>query len=216
MCIRDRLIPSGWIAVLFGLSPIITGLLSTLIEPEQNITRLQLLGTAFGITGLSFIFMSGLKFDQQSLTGLGIILIAVFVTSSSSVWIRQLSKHQTIAGLATTTGGLVVATPLFIITALVNEDVRHIAFSNRALSSIVYLGIIGSGFGFTLYYFLLKQVSATRVALITLVTPVTGLLVGHWFNSEPLIGQIWLGTACICLGLICYEYKPNFGLRALQ
>jgi len=209
-------IPSGWIAVLFGLSPIITGLLSALIEPEQAITRLKLLGTLLGITGLSFIFITGLTFDQQSLVGLGVIVMAVFVTSASSVWIRQLSKHQTIPGLAITTGGLVLATPLFIITAFISGDIHNIAFSNLALSSIVYLGIVGSGFGFTLYYFLLKNISAARVALITLVTPVTGLLVGHWLNNEPLIGQIWLGTACICLGLICYEYKPKLGLRGLQ
>ena len=47
---------------------------------------------------------------------------------------------------------------------------------DRARFSITYLALFGSVLGFFWYYFLLARVSAVKVNLITLVTPVTALL----------------------------------------
>ena len=43
----------------------------------------------------------------------------------------------------------------------------------RAGAAIVYLGVLGSVVGFTLYYYVIKHLDAGRVALIMLVTPVS-------------------------------------------
>jgi drug/metabolite transporter (DMT)-like permease len=76
----------------------------------------------------------------------------------------------------------------------------------RAAVSIVYLGIIGSVFGFALYYYVLQHVETTRVALITLITPVIAMLLGHGFNGEPLQAEAWVGTTAILSGLLLFEY----------
>jgi len=51
----------------------------------------------------------------------------------------------------------------------------------------------------------LKHVEATKVALISLVTPVTSLLLGHLFNNEALTLNIMLGAALIIAGLAVFE-----------
>jgi len=83
------------------------------------------------------------------------------------------------------------------------------------MTAIFYLGLIGTGVGFTLYYYLLKRVSASRIALITLVTPITALTVGSWFNNEVLVPEVWMGASLVCAGLLLYEFKPKLGLRKL-
>jgi len=46
--------------------------------------------------------------------------------------------------------------------------------------AIVYLAVFGSALGFVLYYYVLRNVQATRVTFITLITPVIALILGQW------------------------------------
>jgi drug/metabolite transporter (DMT)-like permease len=47
---------------------------------------------------------------------------------------------------------------------------------------------------------------AGRIALITLITPVMALLLGHGLNDEAVLPQVWLGTASIVLGLCLHHW----------
>lgn len=208
-------IPSGWIAVLFGLSPIMTGLISTIVEPETRLTPSALFGIALGFGGLYLVFSAGLNVEHASLLGVTLSLIATLIASITSVVIRQMVKPLTISGMQITTGSLLIAMPLFAIAAWFSQPSISVELSPRALWSTIYLGLIGTGVGFSLYYFLLKHVTANRVSMITLVTPITALMLGSWIDHEPLVGRVWLGAALVCIGLLIYEFKPKLGLRKL-
>jgi drug/metabolite transporter (DMT)-like permease len=84
----------------------------------------------------------------------------------------------------------------------------------RAGAAIVYLGVFGSVVGFTLYYYVIKHLDAGRVALITLVTPVTALLLGQTLNAEVIPARGWVGIALIGMGLLLYEWQALAGLRS--
>ncbi len=79
------------------------------------------------------------------------------------------------------------------------------------IAAIVYLGIIGSVLGFALYYYVLKHVDTTRVALITVITPVIALLLGHLLNGEAIQVEALIGTAAILSGLLLFEYWQKAG-----
>ena len=208
-------IPSGWISILFGLSPLLTGIFSIFVEPNMKPLWQRLGGASFGLLGLYLVFRAGQNLDEVSISGIITILIGVVISSVSAVVIRQQSKGGGYTGVQITTGGLIVAIPLFALSALIFEPALDINFSNRQWLSIFYLGFVGTGIGFTLYYFLLQHVSADKVALITLVTPIFALLIGSVFNNEPVLSQIWLGAFSVIAGLIIYEYRPRLGLRKI-
>ncbi len=81
------------------------------------------------------------------------------------------------------------------------------------LAAIVYLGVFGSVIGFALYYYVIKHLETSKVALITLVTPVIALLLGHWLNGEEIGLRLWLGTGLILLGLSVHQWEMLAGLR---
>jgi len=205
--VAAQYIPSGWIAVVFGLSPLLTGVFSIFVEPEDRLTLSRILGLLLGLGGLYLVFSASLTFDTNSLKGILLVLVAVIVTSISSVAIRHLAKTMDIQGMQITTGGLVVA--------WLAQAGSTINFSTSESFSILYLGMVGTGIGFTLYYYLLKKVSASRVAMVALITPITALAVGSWLNNEPTIPIVWIGAALVCAGLLLYEFKPKFGMRKL-
>jgi len=208
-------IPSGWVAVLFGLSPLTTGLFSAIVEPETKLTPSRGLGLLLGLGGLYLVFSAGLNFADASTGGVILTLVAVLLSSASSVITRQLVKDLDLPGMQITTGSLIVAIPFFIIAVLLLEPELNFNFTEKAWKAIFYLGLIGTGVGFTLYYYLLKHVTASRISLITLVTPISALSVGSWLNNEPLVPEVWMGASLVCVGLLLYEFKPKLGLGKL-
>jgi len=59
-------------------------------------------------------------------------------------------------------------------------------------------------------------VDATRTALITLITPVTSLGLGHFLNGEPLTLQILAGAGLVVLGLLVHEYGHRLSGRLMR
>ncbi len=202
-----QFIPSGWISVLFGLSPIVTALAASLLLGERNLRAAKLAGMLLGLAGLAVIFGSGATLSPQAALGIAAVLAAVVAQCGSAIWVKRIDAG--VPALASTAGAILVATFLLETTWIVLDVHLPQQVSPRALWAIVYLGIGGSVFGFTLYYYLLKHSEATRVALITLITPVSALLLGHLLNDEPLTLGILLGTAVILFGLLLFQFGPE-------
>lgn len=203
-----QFIPSGWISVMFGLSPIVTGLMARLWLGEQGLTPPRVLALLVALAGLGLIFDVGLQAGGQTLLGIAGILFSVVCHAASAVWIKRLDAR--LHGLSVTAGGLVVAAPLFLLSWFLQGESWPAAVDSRALGSILYLGVVGSVLGFALYYYVLRHVETTRVALITLMTPVIALLAGQWLNGEVIDDQVWLGAALIMLGLAGFELGGRF------
>ncbi len=199
-----RFIPSGLISVVFGLSPIITGLFAWAWLHEESVSPLKLIGMLLGLAGLSAIFGGTLQLGAQAHWGIAAVLIAVTLQAWGLVAIKRLKTS--IPAAAQTAGALSITVPLSGLSLLVLGE-WPTEVPTRAMLATLYLGVFGSVMGFTLYYYLIKHLDTGRVALVTLITPVTALLLGMVLNGERLTPNIAVGTAMILLGLALYEWK---------
>jgi drug/metabolite transporter (DMT)-like permease len=199
-------IPSGLISVIFGLSPLVTGVFAALWLSERTLTPLRLAGLGLALGGLWLIFGQPWPGDGRATLGTAAVVAGMTVQALGLVWIKRLNVRA--SSLAITTGSLGVATPLFVLAWLVADAAQLLPdISPRAGMAIVYLGVFGSVVGFTLYYYVIKHLDAGRVALITLVTPVTALLLGQTLNAEFIPARGWAGIALIGAGLLMYEWQ---------
>ncbi|MFA7388116.1 MAG: EamA family transporter, partial [Thiohalobacteraceae bacterium] len=57
-----------------------------------------------------------------------------------------------------------------------------------------------------LFYYVLKRVAASRIALTTLVTPVLALWLGQLLNEETIDAHLWTGAALILGGLAAHQW----------
>lgn len=202
---------SGLIAVVFGLSPLITSVFAALLPGEQSLRVRHLAGMLLGFAGLAAIFVSGDGIGgEHALAGLAALLLAVTIQSTSLVWIKRIGADS--PPLAITTGTLLVSLPLFALTWWLVDGQVPATLPPRAEAAIVYLGVFGSVLGFALYYYLIKHHDASRVALVTLVTPVTALALGSVVNGEEVALRVWFGAALIVGGLALHQWES---VRAL-
>ncbi|MBI5462598.1 MAG: DMT family transporter, partial [Gammaproteobacteria bacterium] len=111
-------------------------------------------------------------------------------------------------------GGLAVAAPFYLLTWWLSDAAWPQAVPLRALGSILYLGVVGSVIGFVLFYYVLKQLEASTIALITLVTPVLSLMLGAWLAGEHVSPRVWFASAVILSGLAMHQWADRWFARA--
>ena len=206
----SQYIPSGLISVIFGLTPIVTGVIATIWLQERSLTASKLTGIFMGIVGLFIIFGSGVKLSDGAVYGIAAFLLAVILHSVSAVWVKSINAR--LPALEVTNGGLLIAAPLYLVTWLLFSDGWPQDISSRTAISISYLAVFGSVLGFIMYFYVLKHIDASRVALVTLLTPVLALLLGQGLNNETINPAVWLGTLCILVGMSVYQWGARLVL----
>ena len=68
-------------------------------------------------------------------------------------------------------------------------------------AAIAWLGMLGAGLSYLLFYNLLHQIGPTRVATVTYTIPVVGVTLGVVFLDEALTWRLVAGTILIVSGV---------------
>jgi drug/metabolite transporter (DMT)-like permease len=199
-------IPSGLISVVFGLTPPLTGVMAWLLLGERVFTLPRVFGMSLGLIGLGLIFGVDLTHGGSAWMGIVAAVCSVMLYSFSTVWVKSLDAQ--VSALELTAGGLVIANILYLLTWWLSGGSIPESLPLRSMGSIVYLGIFGSVFGFVMFYYALSRVQASTMALLTLITPVLALFLGHVLNAESVEPIALLGSGMILLGLVLYQGGP--------
>ena len=201
----SRLIPSGWISVIFGLTPFITALMASWILKEKSLSPGKIFSYLLGTGGLALMFSSAMEFSQQAITGMLGVLLAASLHAASAVWVKKINAH--LPAMKQVAGGLLFAMPLYLLSWYLLEDARlptHISW--QAAAAIVYLGVVATTFGFAMYYYVLTHLPATNVAFITILSPVMALYLGHSVNHEIITKKVMMGTGLILSALLLHQF----------
>jgi len=70
-----QFIPSGLISILFGLSPVVTGVMAAFGWGERLVTPFRLAGLGLGLAGLSVVFAHGLDAGSGATLGIAGVLL---------------------------------------------------------------------------------------------------------------------------------------------
>jgi drug/metabolite transporter (DMT)-like permease len=193
-------IPSGWISVVFGLTPLLTAPLAAAFLGEKSLTIARIASYLLGLAGLVLMFHSALNFSPAAVLGIGAVLLAALLQAISSVWVKRV--HANVPAFALVTGSLLIAVPAHWLTWAMVDGVWPSSIPPVSLLSIAYLGVVATTFGFTMYFYVLRHLSAGKVALITLIVPPMSLYLGFLVNHEALHESVIGGTALIMAALL--------------
>lgn len=198
-------IPSGWVSMIFGITPIITGLFAMKLLGERGLNLFRLIAIALSMLGLYIMLDTGLQYNSNTYLGIIGVLASALFYSLSMVLVKKINAD--IDTYATVAGTMLVACSMLTLVWIVFGTSVPTDIPIRAGLSIFYLALIGSVLGFLLFYYVLKRVEAMRVSLITLVTPIFALLIGNVINNEPLSWNIIFSCFLILSGLLFFEFE---------
>jgi drug/metabolite transporter (DMT)-like permease len=210
----SQFISSGLLSVLFGMTPLLTGLFAAWLLNEHSLGFSKILGIVLGIAGLAIIFQENLGQNNNAILGIAAVLFATTLHALSTVLVKKFGTE--LGGFQLNTGSLLISSLLLVTTWLLSGSGIPGEITLKAGSAIVYLGIFGSVIGFTLYYYALRNMDASRISLIPLITPVIALLLGYGLNNEKIAASIWIGTALILSGLMSHQWGNRFRRLLIQ
>lgn len=203
---------SGLMSLVFGLSPILSGLLGQKLLSESKFSRTKKLALTVALLGLFVVCFDSISLSQQSFVGIVFILLGVFFFSLSGVLVKSVVIE--IHPLATTVGALLFSVPLFAVAwLLLDGTIPYQTWQARSIWAILYLGIFGSLVGFLAYFFILQKLRASTVALITMMTPIFALYLGAVLNNEVVSMNLVFGALLVMCGLALYQWGPKVKLK---
>ncbi|TWX55732.1 DMT family transporter [Colwellia hornerae] len=198
-------ISSGLMSLMFGLAPILSGVLSKRILAESAFSPARKIALAVAICGLAMVCFDKISLKDDAYIGIVAVLIAVSFFSFSGVLVK--SVDVAINPMATTVGSLLFSIPLFtLVWFIFDGNIPYELWSNKSILSVVYLGVIGSLVGFIAYFYVLQRLKASTVALITMITPVIAISLGLVLNNETVNTNLIVGGLAIIAGLAIYQW----------
>lgn len=201
--IASRHVPSGLISIMFGLAPILSAVLGQWLLDEPRLRAHRWIACLLALAGLAVIFTDEVALGPDSLIGLLLLLLAVTLFSLSGVLVKRSGAQ--VHPLAHTVGALLWSLPGFALTWwLLGAAPLQLDPGSRSFWAILYLALFGSLLGFVCYFHVLRHLPPSTVALVTLVTPVFALMLGHWLNDEPLTAGLWQGCLLVVSGLALF------------
>lgn len=210
--LATQYLSSGMIALMFGLAPIMAGLIGQ-FGFGLHLHRLQWLGMFIAVMGLAIICLSGGNQHVQPI-GIGLMLLSVFSYALSIFWVKHVNAE--IEPVAQATGSILVSTIIAVcLLPFIWSYAPTELPSLKSILALTYTVIMASLIAMFCYFKLVRNIKATTLSLTTVMTPMIALLIGAWLNQEKLSLFVMLGAAILLFGLFIYFYKDLKASREL-
>lgn len=196
---------SGLMALIFGFSPLIAGLIGHVILKTHQLVWLQWSGMAVAIAGLSFVFLDSAD-SKVNPWGVVLMLISMVSYISSIFWVKQINAP--LSPMSQATGSLLLsAAGSLLLIPFIWQHMPTQLPGTQALIGFVFTMIMSSIVAMLCYFWLIRRLNASTVSLSNLMTPVIALVLGATLNHEIISSHAFAGIAVVMFGIIMYFWK---------
>jgi drug/metabolite transporter (DMT)-like permease len=197
----EQRINSGLAAVLQAMIPVFGLIFAHYYLPSERVTARKLVGVAIGVAGVGLIFYDQMKIEgTAAMQGSLALILSSICVAYTNVFIKARCQHIDSSVIAAGQMGWGVI-PLLTVASVWEGNPFDHHWSRWSILSLAYLVLIGSVLAFLLYFWLVTKIEITKTMLISLVTPVTALLLGWMALDERLSWRIAVGSSAILVGI---------------
>jgi drug/metabolite transporter (DMT)-like permease len=208
---------SGLASILNATTPLFTVLAGHFLSAEDRMTPLRLTGAVCGLFGVAIMI------GPQLVDGLGgsvpaelAILGAAVSYAFASLFGRRF-RRLGIDPIVTATGQVTASSLVLIPLALVVDRPWTLPTPGLAtFAAIAAIASLSTALAYILYFRILAGAGATNVVLVTLLAPVSSILLGAVFLNEHLEFRHFVGLAAIGLGLACIDGRLLRAFRIVK
>jgi drug/metabolite transporter (DMT)-like permease len=196
----ETVLSSGLTAVLWAVYPLFLGVVSLLLLPGERLGGRQWLGLLVGFFGIAGLFWTDLRQAGPEHVHAGaVLLLSPLVVAVANAYLRP--RAAGVSAVLLNRDGLLVGAVLLTLLALVCEHDARPRWTGAALFSVGYLAAAGTCLAFSVYFWTLRHLRASTVALTSYVTPLIALLLGGLLGGERYSLGTALGTGVVLAGV---------------
>jgi drug/metabolite transporter (DMT)-like permease len=195
-------IESGLAGILTAAAPIFSVIVAGVWLKDEPVTRPKLLGAVLGLIGVAVLI------GPNALAGLDVNLLAQVAVLGAAlsyafagVYARRFTRMN-VDPIVAAAGQLLMSSFIMILLVFTfDSPAELIESSAKVWTAVIVMAIFSTALAYILYFRLLATAGATNAILVTLLIPVTAILLGAIFLDERLQWLHFLGMAVIALGL---------------
>lgn len=198
----QTLIPSGVASVTNAMTPVFTVLVLAAFGEERLLPR-RVVGVLLGIAGV--VILRGIEPDLGTDQSLGIMLClgAAVLFGFSALWAKRALGD--VPPLAAATFQLVCSAVIMFVLCLAFDRPWQLPMPSVATwLSLVALAVLSTALGFILFFQIIRGSGAGNVMLVTLLVPVTAMILGYlWLdevvNAREIVGALVIASALLIM-----------------
>ncbi len=204
-----QFVDSGFAALEAALQPLFVVVLMRVVNKTKILPKAYI-GVALGILGMYLLVsQQGLNPNENSLTGILMILTCILSWSYGSIFVAkaELPPNFFVAtGYQMLTGGIMLGIASFFFG---EEWTSPLHWSGSAQISMILLILFGSIIAFTAFNYLLKVVSAEKVATSAYVNPLIAIALGWYVLDEHISLQSIIAAIVLLIGVYFINRKKR-------
>lgn len=202
-------IASGLASILNATTPLFAIAAAHFLTDDERLTPRRLAGALLGLAGVAVLIggdaMRALHADiWAQIACLG----AALSYALAGIFGRRF-RRMGVAPMATATGQVTMSSLILIPLVLVLDAPWALPLpSTDVIACLAALGLVSTALAYVFYFRILSTAGATNLMLVTLLVPVTAILLGTAFLNETLATNQLAGLALIALGLATIDGRP--------
>jgi drug/metabolite transporter (DMT)-like permease len=207
-------IASGLASILNATTPLFTVVAAHFLTKDEKMSNLKIMGIVFGLTGVAVMI------GHEALGGLGdsilaqvAVLGAAISYSLAGIYGRRF-RQLGIKPVVTATGQVTASSVILIPLAIFYDHPFTLPMPGVEIwLAILALAFVSTAFAYILYFRILSTAGATNVLLVTLLIPVSAILLGTILLGEQLELKHMIGMGLISIGLLSIDGRVFLLIR---
>lgn len=205
-------IASGLASIINATTPLWAVLIAHLLTADEKLTPGRAIGVALGVAGVAILMGPAIIIGQpSSLIGMACVLAATISYGFSGLWGRRLRNT---APIVSATCQLTASTVMLLPAVLLFEgEWQAASLSSNAMMAVAGLAVLSTALAYIVFFHILSVSGPTNVMLVTLLIPVSAVVLGFVFLDERLLAQHIAGAGVIGSALIIFDGRLGAWLR---
>ncbi|MGE7839824.1 DMT family transporter [Lysinibacillus sp. NPDC093712] len=211
----EQYVTSGIAAVLSATGPMMIIIIQSFILKQKG-SRNSFIGCIIGVIGVTFLILPSFSIEISHFWMVGcfaIIVGEVFYAAGTIYTKHVVQKYDKTSPIALNAAQMMHGGILLIILSLFTENI-HLdnLVSSASIGSLLYLTIVGSMIGHSMYYWLVSRTNPIFPSTWLYISPLIAVILGVLFYHEYVSWLTGIGTVTIIVGTILVNFET---LRSL-
>jgi drug/metabolite transporter (DMT)-like permease len=203
---------AGLASILNATTPFLTVIVANSLTRDEKVSTTKIVGTLLGILG-AIVIVNPINISANNAPFWAYCAI-IGAALSYAFAATYAKRFKAISPVVTATGQLTGSTLLMLPTAFLVHGTPQMAnWHTNSWLAVLALALACTAFAYTLYFRIIAVAGATIASLVTLLVPVSAVLLGTIFLNETLTTNEIIGMLLIFAGLITINSQG--GLKAL-
>jgi len=209
----ERHITSGLASIINATTPIFTVIVAHYWTHNEKLAWNKILGVVLGLAGVTVVIGPGALSDLSlgNLLGEAACLAASISYGFAGVYGRRFSGQSLFVVVTTQlTAATLLVAPLALI---VDQPFAAPMPAMTVWAALIGIALLSTVLAYLIFFHILAKAGATNISLVTLLVPVSSLLLGFFFLGEQVQPEALIGMIVIASGLAAIDGRPLAWLR---